>query len=124
MAKEGHLFPPTKSTAVIKHVSKDVIAKKIRAVRDVFIEKYARKCPELATGKTIKSHSGRRHAISHIAASAVPDNIGMAWAQIASHAVYAKYVDLTPDQVASQMSKLDRKHPFGASGLSASARRR
>jgi hypothetical protein len=111
--KTGQLFPPVRKCKA-KHTTKDVVAKILKVASAKFIEKFSSKWPELGTGKNIRSHSGRRHNISEMAAQGIQDKVGMGWAQINSQRVYNSYVELSPEQVASTLTKLDRRRPFGA----------
>ena len=106
--KQGYLFPSRKG-ATQKHITKDIVARNVRKHRATFVKKWSAKYPELQNGLKIRSHSGRRHAISEMAGSGVPHYIGMAWSQIESCKVYQTYVDLEPVQVYPSVARYDKR---------------
>ena len=110
--KKGYLFPSRKGSKQ-PYMSRYVMAHMIAKVRTSFLEKFAHKYPDLVAGKTIRSHSGRRHAITAYAESGLDPLIGMAYAQISSFRVYRSYVDIQPDSTRRKMSKLDQKAKLG-----------
>ena len=109
--KEGYLFPSERPHSKIPHISKDVVSHKWAELRTSFIQKNQRRYPELGDGKTIRSHSGRRHSISSMAGLKVPKLIGMTFAQILSEKVYDGYVDHDPVDVKKELEKFDKKRP-------------
>ena len=106
--KKSWLFPSRRGSKR-PHVSKDVLCHVVGTVRKSFLKRHH--C--LQGDKSIRTHSGRRHAISSIAAAGVPADVGMCWAQISSAKVYRQYVDCQPAHVEAQMQKFDRTHRVG-----------
>ena len=106
--KSGPLFP-SRTGAKLKHLSKDVVSHAIVKARKTF------QCEDLTTEdvEKIRSHSGRRNAISRFAGAGIPDPVGMAFAQIGSIRVYRGYVDVDPAQVKDAMIEFDRSHRIG-----------
>ena len=76
---------------------------------DTFLHKFGDTMPELINGKNIRTHSGRRHAISELAAAGIHQQVGMTWTQIDSARVYQGYIDLDPAQVYSAIVKYDKR---------------
>ena len=108
LPQKGYIFPAS-GRGIGKPITKDIVARHIRTHRKEFVKKFQKKFPEVLNGQNIRSHSGRRHAISSFAGAGVSEQFGMAWAQIESRTVYSSYVDLKPDQVYPTIVKLDRK---------------
>lgn len=106
--RSGYLFPSQKGSKH-PHVTKDIVARHVKQQRKSFVQKFSEQFPELRNGLEIRTHSGRRHAISELAGAGVPQHIGMAWSQIESPKVYQSYVDLEPKQVYATMVKHDKK---------------
>jgi integrase len=105
---KGYLFPSQHGSKK-GHITKDIVARHVRKHRKTFVQKWSNKMPELQNGSQIRTHSGRRHAISEMAGCGIAQHIGMAWSQIDSPRVYQSYVDLDPAQVYSAILKHDRK---------------
>ena len=82
--RNGYLFP-SRRHATKPHINKDVISHIIVKVRKSFLKKN----PHYKREKTIRSHSGRRHAISSYASGGLPPDVGMIWAQINSFRIQA-----------------------------------
>lgn len=110
--KRGYLFPARRG-AKKPYMTRFVVAHTVAKARKSFLKKYAHKYPDLETGKTIRSHSGRRHAITAYAESGLSPHIGMAYAQITSFRVYQKYVDMTPESTKANMKNMDKKARLG-----------
>ena len=109
--REGYLFPSEEGSQK-EHISKDIVARHVRNHRNNFVRKFGRKMPELLNGAPIRTHSGRRHAITALAGTGIQPQIGMAWAQINSVRVYQTYVDLDPAEVYSSVIKHDKKRKW------------
>ena len=105
---KGYLFPSRKN-AKKPHLNKDVVSHIIVKVRKSFLKKN----PSYKKEKTIRSHSGRRHAISSYASGGLSPDVGMIWSQIKSFRIYQKYIDCEPEQVARQMKALDKRQRIG-----------
>ena len=112
--KDGFLFPSRKK-AKAKHMSKDVLGATIRRHRTNFLKAFRRKYPDLEDpeGKTIRSHSGRRHCISKMVAHDMSPNVIMGFAQIESYRVFKHYVDTDAETFSSLLSQADRKLKLG-----------
>ena len=110
--KKGYLFP-TSRRSKSPHWTKDTIARQICKARKLFMQKFESRWPELGNGKSIRSHSGRRRAITMFAAADLPPQVGMAYAQITSFRVYKGYVDLSPQDVSEQMRAFDQTAKLG-----------
>ena len=109
----GYLFPSRRGSK-LPYLNKDVVSHAVCAARKSFVAKYKHVWPDLEDAcRPIRSHSGRRHAISEHSAANLPMHIGMAWSQISSSRVYAGYVDLNPEAVVQTMRKLDKSRNFG-----------
>ena len=74
-------------------------------MRASFVAKHEDKWPELARGRNIRSHSGRRHAISAMADGGVPENAGMWWSQILKPEVYRGYIEPDPSRLRRAVAK-------------------
>ena len=109
--RKGYLFPSEEGSQK-ERISKDIVARHVRNHRNNFVRKFGRKMPELLNGAPIRTHSGRRHAITALAGTGVQPQIGMAWAQINSVRVYQTYVDLDPAEVYSSVIKHDKKRKW------------
>ena len=109
--RKGYLFPSEEGSQK-EHISKDIVARHVRNHRNNFVRKFGRKMPELLNGAPIRTHSGRRHAITALAGTGIQPQIGMAWAQINSVRVYQTYVDLDPAEVYSSVIKHDKKRKW------------
>ena len=109
--REGYLFPSEEGSQK-EHISKDIVARHVRNHRNNFVHKFGHKMPELLNGAPIRTHSGRRHAITALAGTGIQPQIGMAWAQINSVRVYQTYVDLDPAEVYSSVIKHDKKRKW------------
>ena len=107
----GYLFPASKGNKA--HLGKDVLARNIRAVRGPFVKQFARKWLQLSDGKPIRSHSGRRHAISTLSNEGLADTVIMAWSQIDSYRTLRGYIDRNPSAVSNQIKAFDAKCPIG-----------
>ena len=110
--KTGYLFPSRRGSGV-PFVSKDTVASCIRRVRKQFVQAYRKTYPDLEGGKTIRSHSGRRHCISLMANSEVTPAVTMAYAQILTYRIYKGYVDMDAEQVSPILKRLDGKIKLG-----------
>eukprot|EP00974_Lingulodinium_polyedra_P095098 9215365-Lingulodinium_polyedra.AAC.1 len=108
----GLLFPAKRGHSKRPHLSKDVVSAAIRRAAPAFLEQYAGKWPELAEGNRIRSHSGRRHAVSWMWLHDVPPAVGMAWAQIVSERVYKGYVELGHRSVGLRLARADSEWPM------------
>ena len=106
---EQGFFFPSRRGASKKHMQKDPVCHMISKVRKTFLKKY----PHYKGEKAIKSHSGRRHAISSFAGGGLSADVGMIFAQITSFRIYQKYIDAEPQQVARQMKAFDRQNRVG-----------
>ena len=113
LPKSGYLFRSRRG-AKKKHLTKDTVSHALKRVRDDFVRCYSKDFPELKSGQNIRSHSGRRHSISSMAADGIPHAAGMAWSQIRSQRIYASYIDLHPQQVLHYMLARDRKKSRGS----------
>lgn len=109
--RKGYLFPSEEGSQK-EHISKDIVARHVRNHRNNFVHKFGHKMPELLNGAPIRTHSGRRHAITALAGTGIQPQIGMAWAQINSVRVYQTYVDLDPAEVYSSVIKHDKKRKW------------
>ena len=109
--RKGYLFPSEEGSQK-EHISKDIVARHVRNHRNNFVHKFGHKMPELLNGAPIRTHSGRRHAITALAGTGIQPQIGMAWAQINSVRVYQTYVDLDPAEVCSSVIKRDKKRKW------------
>ena len=109
--RKGYLFPSEEGSQK-ERISKDIVARHVRNHRNNFVRKFGRKMPELLNGAPIRTHSGRRHAITALAGTGIQPQIGMAWAQINSVRVYQTYVDLDPAEVYSSVIKHDKKRKW------------
>jgi integrase len=107
----GFLFPATKGNK--PHIGKDVIARHIRSLRGLFVQKFSHKWPQLLDGRQIRSHSGRRHAVSTLCNEGLSDNVIMAWSQIDSYRTFKGYVDRNPSVISKQIHAFDAKFPIG-----------
>ena len=108
---QGLLFP-TRAGAADPHVGKDTVGHAIRRVRGGF-PKAARKAGFGDINvKSVRTHCGRRHAITRMVAGKAPDDIGMKYAQISAEQVYRKYADIDHDDVAKVLDKMDVDDPF------------
>ena len=112
--KTGWLFPSTNPKAARPHWTKDTLCRQISKARKSFVQKFSDKWPELQNGKSIRTHSGRRRAITTFAATDLPPQVGMAYAQIDSFRVYKQYIDLSPLDVCASMQGFDSKTRVGA----------
>jgi hypothetical protein len=83
----------------------------IRKIRPAFVQRYADKWPELSA-QAIRSHSGRRHAISWMVGEGVADLVGMTWAQIKTPRVYMGYTSLHQEQVGDFLARVDAQSPL------------
>ena len=102
---QGFLFPSRRGASK-KYMQKDTMCHMISKVRKSFLKKF----PHYKGEKTIKSHSGRRHAISSFAGGGLSADVGMIFAQITSFRIYQKYIDAEPQHVARQMKAFDRQN--------------
>ena len=59
----GYIFPSQRGSTK-GHISKDIVARHVKKHGDTFLHKFGDTMPELINGKNIRTHSGRRHAIS------------------------------------------------------------
>lgn len=109
--RKGYLFPSEEGSQK-ERISKDIVARHVRNHRNNFVHKFGHKMPELLNGAPIRTHSGRRHAITALAGTGIQPQIGMAWAQINSVRVYQTYVDLDPAEVYSSVIKHDKKRKW------------
>lgn len=109
--RKGYLFPSEEGSQK-ERISKDIVARHVRNHRNNFVHKFGHKMPELLNGAPIRTHSGRRHAITALAGTGIQPQIGMAWAQINSVRVYQTYVDLDPAEVCSSVIKRDKKRKW------------
>lgn len=105
--EKGFMFP-ARSDAKKPHLTKDYICHKIAKVRAAFMKKNG-----IPKNMKVRSHSGRRHCISAMALGGVPDQVGMAWAQIKEHRVYRGYVDLDPLAAFPFIADFDKKMKLG-----------
>ena len=106
----GYLFP-SRAGAAKPHVTKDVVSAMIRKIRPAFVQRFAGKWPELSD-QSIRSHSGRRHAISWMVGEGVADLVGMTWAQIRTQRVYKGYTSLHQEQVGVLLARVDAEAPL------------
>lgn len=104
----GYIFPSQRGSTK-GHISKDIVARHVKKHGDTFLHKFGDTMPELINGKNSRTHSGRRHAISELAAAGIHQQVGMTWAQIDSARVYQGYIDLDPAQVYSAIVKYDKR---------------
>lgn len=109
----GDYLFPSRAGASCPHLTKDTVSTAIRRVRGAFVAANKAKWPCLAW-KPVRSHSGRRHAISAMQADGVTQATGMAWALIENPNVYARYTDLTPDSVLKNLVGYDKRNNVGA----------
>ena len=73
-------------------MSKDAVSKAIRSVRGDFLkESRALGQPVRSAGLKIRSHSGRRHAITMMIKHGVPEVIGMRFANMKDRKTYYRY---------------------------------
>ena len=111
--KTGYLFPSRRGSK-LPHLNKDVVSHTIVSLRDKFVDENKHMWPDLANQlKKIRSHSGRRHAITEFSSANLPMQMGMAWAQISSPRVYVGYSDLTAECVSDTMVKFDESSKIG-----------
>ncbi len=101
--KSGLLFPATRCDATIQHIRKDVAGRVVRT------HQAPAKFPELAAGKTIRTHSALRHSISEQASRGVPDRLGMAFSGISAVSTYQAYIDADPVCVRHELELFDEK---------------
>lgn len=95
---------------MLPHWSKDTVGHAIRDVRDKFVEKYASTHPSLRD-RTIRSHSGGRHAVSWMHGEGVAGDLGMEWARIVSGRVYRGYVDVPCGVIGAAVAAADSRNP-------------
>jgi len=103
---KGFLFPSKKGCSK-GHVTKDTVARQIRTIAKGFLQVYGND-PDLGS-KQIRSHSGRRHAITWAASNGVPDTAGMEWSQIKNAKVYKGYAELDAEAVSNIINAADKK---------------
>ncbi len=93
---------PANANCTKGHTTKDTVGRQIRSIRGDFVKRYGKRYPELH-GKAIRSHSGRRHAITWMA---------MSWAQIESVKVYQGYVEKDPDGIGRIIGAAEKRSPL------------
>jgi integrase len=120
--ESGFLFP-SRNGASAPHASKDVVCHAIARVREKFVKAYEHKWPSLKE-KRIRSHSGRRHAVSWLWGEGVDMDTGMAWAQIESPKVYRGYIDREAEHVGEIVARADKRSAIGVAGSDGQPRRR
>lgn len=106
----GYLFP-SRAGAAKPHVNKDVVSAMIRKIRPAFVQRFAGEWPELSD-QSIRSHSGRRHAISWMVGEGVADLVGMTWAQIRTQRVHKGHTSLHQEQVGVILARVDSEAPL------------
>jgi integrase len=116
----GFLFE-SRSGAKIPHLGKDTVAAAIRKIRVDFVKSCCEKWPDLSD-QQVRSHSGRRHAITWMVSHGVSDHVGMSFAQIDNPQVYAGYSQLHYEQIAETLGKVDRMSPLARSDCTAKRR--
>lgn len=68
--RKGYLFPSEEGSQK-ERISKDIVARHVRNHRNNFVHKFGHKMPELLNGAPIRTHSGRRHAITALAGTGI-----------------------------------------------------
>ena len=112
--KSGYMFPSRRG-AKRPYMSKDTVAACVRLHRGAFLKKFKRTFPDLQDSqcRKIRSHSGRRRCVSHMASKDMSPNVIMGFAQIESYRVFKEYVDTDAETFAGFLHQADRKLKLG-----------
>lgn len=97
----GYLFPSDRQDAKEARRTKDTACKAIGRLRETF----APKCKDPPVTRTIRTHSARHRMISDLKASDIPDTISMRMARINDTKTFAKYGQLSDQQVGNVLDR-------------------